>query len=175
MRIKQYNTFAVVESENCKTKVFFDVCRGGSKLVILGPAEVEYRHPQLLAKFELDRGTYEWYLLEFFCKKHYPIPIILLRRVIGGDKGFLIVHDFITAYPIPLKAEDSFHLFSMDEGMFFIEELIRKAVYKPTPAKDMSPYSDDPFPIDPEVRILFLNECFAKIYEEEYKIAKRKA
>ncbi len=184
LKIQQYKTFAVLESEKCEFILRFAFCHG--KWVLPDPDIVSYRRPELVAEFSVDffgvERVQEWYLLDFdiVCEAEggqVKVPLFIKRYIVGGDKGFVIVHDSRIAFPVPLHTWDSFSLYSMDEGRFLIEEYIRKAVYSDTRdnIKDISPFSDDlPMPIDPEVRILFLDESFAKIYEEERKRAEKK-
>ena len=185
LKIEQHKTFAVARSEGCEFYLFFDFCRR-EKWVLPDPAILSYRRPELLAAFSVNLSGLierqeEWYFLDFdfVCEAEggqVKVPLLLKRYIVGGDKGFVIVHNFRTAFPVALHMRDSFVLYSVDEGKFLIEEYIWKAVRNDMrgKVKDISPFSDDlPMPIEPEVRVLFLSGPFAKIYEEERKRVKR--
>ncbi len=185
LQVEQHKTFAVLRSEKCEFVLYFDFCRGG-RWAFPDPNIVSYRRPRRIAEFNIDffgvERVQEWYLLDFegVCEAEggqVKVPLFIRRYVVGGDKGFVIVHNSRIAFPIPLHTWDSFSLYSGDEGRVLIQEYIRKAVYNDMRdnKKDISPYSEDPPGlIGPEVRVLFLNEYFAKIYEEEKKWAERK-
>jgi len=163
LTVKQYKTFAVVESEECKLELHLDRCVSGRAWKVPDPAIVEYRRPEMVARIEVNFvgvvREQEWYLLifEFACEAeggHVKVPLFIRRYVVGGDKGFLIVHDFRTAFSIPLNTFDEYSIFSGHEGVEKIKEYIREAL----------PLS---ISMTPAVQILFLNhDLLAKLNRE---------